>query len=88
VQAQPGSASTLAAVSAAMADERSALLGQLEDALRRDERIVAAWIGGSLGRGEADDLSDMDIHLAVVDERWLISMPSGVPSSPSSGNHR
>jgi hypothetical protein len=25
--------------------------------------------GGSIGRGEADDLSDIDIHLAVQDER-------------------
>ncbi|MDQ6673755.1 MAG: hypothetical protein M3069_23925, partial [Chloroflexota bacterium] len=46
---------TFSAVSAAMADERSALLGRLEDALGGDERIVAAWIGGSIGRGEATD---------------------------------
>jgi GNAT superfamily N-acetyltransferase len=69
VQAQPGPTNTLAAVGAAMAAERSALLGCLADALHHDERIVAAWVGGSIGRGEADDLSDIDIHLAVVDER-------------------
>jgi predicted nucleotidyltransferase len=30
--------------------------------------MVAAWLSGSIGRGEADDLSDIDIHLAVADE--------------------
>jgi hypothetical protein len=60
--------SLIAATAAAMADERSTFLGRLEDMLRGDERIVAAWVGGSVGRGEADDLSDVDIHLAVADE--------------------
>jgi hypothetical protein len=50
------------------ADERSALLERLEAGLRADARIVAAWIGGSIGRGEADHLSDIDIHLAVADD--------------------
>ena len=45
------------------------MLERLEAGLRRDERIVAVWVGGSIGRVEADDLSDIDIHLAVQDER-------------------
>jgi predicted nucleotidyltransferase len=52
---------------AAMAGERAALLERLEHRLQGDERVVAAWIGGSIGRGEADELSDIDIHLAVAD---------------------
>jgi predicted nucleotidyltransferase len=53
---------------AAMAVERSRFFEHLEDLLRADARIVAAWVGGSIGRGEADDLSDIDIQLAVADE--------------------
>jgi predicted nucleotidyltransferase len=52
----------------AMAVERSMFLEHIENMLRGDERIVAAWVGGSIGRGEADDLSDIDIHLAVADD--------------------
>jgi hypothetical protein len=51
-----------------MAVERSRFLEYLENVLRGDVRIVAAWVGGSIGRGKADDLSDIDIHLAVADE--------------------
>jgi GNAT superfamily N-acetyltransferase len=70
VHAPPGPAtSTLEAIGVAMAEERSAFLQRLDAALRRDERIVAAWVGGSLGRNEADNLSDIDIHLAVDDAR-------------------
>ena len=54
--------------STAMARERAEFLDHLASILRGDARIVAAWIGGSIGRGEADDLSDIDIHLAVADE--------------------
>jgi hypothetical protein len=56
------------AIAAAMARERAVLLEHLTTVLRGDARIVAAWIGGSIGRGEADDLSDIDIHLAVADQ--------------------
>jgi len=66
---QPGAVSSLTPIVAAMAAERSRMLERLEAGLRRDERIVAAWVGGSIGRGGADDLSDIDIHLAVQDER-------------------
>lgn len=41
--------------------ERDALLRTIEAALRADERVVAAWLVGSLGRGTADALSDLDL---------------------------
>lgn len=39
-----------------------------EVALRiwRDERVVALWIGGSIGRGAADRYSDVDLRVAVA----------------------
>lgn len=39
----------------------------VSDACRRDPRIDAAWLGGSVARGIADDWSDLDVHLAVAD---------------------
>jgi hypothetical protein len=36
--------------------------------LVQDERVVAAWQFGSLGRGEGDDLSDLDLFVVVADE--------------------
>jgi hypothetical protein len=62
----------LAATSTAMAQERALFRDHLATVLRGDARIVAAWIGGSIGRGEADDLSDIDIHLAVADEHCTL----------------
>lgn len=50
-----------------IAQERTVLLDALEAALRTDHRVVAAWLAGSLGRGTADDLSDLDLWLAVDD---------------------
>lgn len=48
--------------------ERDALLRTIEAALRADERVVAAWLVGSLGRGTADALSDLDLWVIVRDE--------------------
>jgi hypothetical protein len=48
--------------------ERTALLARLEQALCADARVTAAWLGGSMGRGDGDALSDLDIGLAIVDE--------------------
>ncbi len=48
--------------------ERDALLHQIEVALRADERVVAAWLTGSLGRGNADALSDIDLWVIVRDD--------------------
>jgi len=46
--------------------ERDALLISVVDLLKTDRRIVAAWLGGSLGRGTADNLSDIDIYVVVA----------------------
>lgn len=40
-----------------------ALLEQLHQRLAADERIEAAWLAGSFGRGDADRYSDLDLHL-------------------------
>src|SRR5712691_7787745 len=60
------------ATRSAMAQERAEFLDHLAAILRGDVRVVAAWIGGSIGRGEADALSDIDIHLAVADEHCAL----------------
>jgi len=43
---------------------QSSLIRQLE----ADDRIRAAWRAGSLGRGNADGLSDIDLWMAVSDD--------------------
>lgn len=47
--------------------ERGALLARIGAALRGDGRVVAAWLGGSLGRGTADAWSDLDLWVTVDD---------------------
>jgi hypothetical protein len=48
--------------------ERDALLASVGAALRAEQRVVAAWLAGSLGRGDADALSDLDLWVIVRDE--------------------
>lgn len=40
-------------------------LGKMQTALENDRRIQAAWLTGSIGRGNADRYSDIDINLLV-----------------------
>jgi predicted nucleotidyltransferase len=47
--------------------ERDALLGRAVELLKTDARVVAAWLFGSLGRGEEDALSDLDLWVVVGD---------------------
>ena len=47
--------------------ERDALLAQITAQLQQDPRIVAAWAHGSIGRGETDDFSDIDLFVVVAD---------------------
>jgi predicted nucleotidyltransferase len=49
-------------------EERAALLQRAIEVLTDDGRVVAAWLFGSLGRGDADDLSDIDLWVVVSDE--------------------
>ncbi len=48
--------------------ERDVLLTRVTALLLADTRIVAAWLIGSLGRGDGDDLSDIDLRIVVADE--------------------
>jgi hypothetical protein len=42
-------------------------LDTIRPTLVADERIVAAWVGGSVGRGDADRFSDLDLTVVVTD---------------------
>ena len=44
---------------------RDFLLAQITEQLSEDERFVAAWLTGSYARNEADDVSDVDIHVVA-----------------------
>jgi predicted nucleotidyltransferase len=48
--------------------ERDALLRRAIELLGADDRVVAAWLYGSLGRGDADAWSDIDLWVVVADE--------------------
>jgi hypothetical protein len=48
--------------------ERDDLFARVEALLRADRRIVAAWLTGSLGREDGDDLSDLDIWIVIRDD--------------------
>jgi predicted nucleotidyltransferase len=52
---------------ASFAKARERLLGRIAEALRQDERVVAAWLSGSFGRGEEDEWADLDVHVAIDD---------------------
>jgi hypothetical protein len=49
-------------------EDRAALLRSLTASFQADLRVRAAWLWGSFGRNEADDLSDLDPWLIVADE--------------------
>jgi predicted nucleotidyltransferase len=46
---------------------RDDLLTRIVLELSNDERFVAAWLTGSYGRNEADDVSDLDLNVVVAD---------------------
>src|SRR5687768_14238666 len=46
---------------------REALLREATILLESDARVVAAWLHGSLGRGTADEWSDIDLWVVVAD---------------------
>jgi predicted nucleotidyltransferase len=49
---------------------RDALLHAITCLLEADNRVRAAWLSGSFGRQEADEWSDLDLHVAVADESF------------------
>ena len=59
--------------------DRDRLLSNLMTLLAGDDRVRAAWLSGSFGRGTEDDWSDLDVHVAGADdafETWLAERPS------------
>ena len=48
--------------------ERAELLERITRLLENDARVAAAWVFGSAGRGDEDDLSDIDLRVIVADE--------------------
>jgi predicted nucleotidyltransferase len=44
------------------------LLQRIVAALGADERVLAAWLSGSVGRGEDDEWADYDLHVAIHDD--------------------
>ena len=48
--------------------ERAALLRRVEQVVRKDCSVRAAWIMGSVARGEDDALSDLDLFIVVADD--------------------
>ena len=49
------------------AEDRDRLLVALTEAFQNDPLVRAFWLWGSFGRGDADDLSDLDLWIAVPD---------------------
>lgn len=48
-------------------EERDTLLERAVRLLEVDERVVAVWLHGSIGRGMHDDWSDLDLWIVVAD---------------------
>jgi predicted nucleotidyltransferase len=48
-----------------MTDDQQALLDQLTTALGADPRVRSVWLSGSLGRGQGDAWSDVDLAVVV-----------------------
>ncbi len=49
-------------------EERNQLLHAIIQLLKRDATVKAAWLFGSLGRGNGDVLSDIDVWVVVEDD--------------------
>ena len=47
--------------------ERADLLRRIDEVIRSDSRVRAAWVTGSAARGEDDALSDIDLLIVVAD---------------------
>ena len=60
------------------------LLDRAIDVLGADRRVEAMWVHGSVARGDADALSDLDVIVAVADDDLPASATSGAPASTRS----
>ena len=45
-----------------------ALFDRAVEVFAADQRVRAMWLSGSLGRGDADAMSDLDLIVAVADD--------------------
>lgn len=65
--------------------ERDKLIADIVEQTYTDHRFVAAWLTGSLGRGEGDALSDVDLTLVVANDAAaaLCVREASVTASPS-----
>ena len=59
---------SIEAALSAKQQERERLIQRISQLLQADHRIVAAWLAGSVGRGEADAWSDVDLWVVVRDD--------------------
>jgi len=50
--------------------EQQAVLQRFKEACEKDERVVAAFLGGSLVTEKADEWSDLDIYLITTDDSY------------------
>jgi predicted nucleotidyltransferase len=51
-----------------LASQRDALIERIREQIFLDDRVIAAWLHGSIGRGIDDDWSDVDLVLLIEDE--------------------
>jgi predicted nucleotidyltransferase len=51
-------------------DAQTSLIGKITTALQADARIGSAWLVGSLGRGNGDAFSDVDVMVVVADDAF------------------
>lgn len=49
---------------------RGELLARIVQDLEADDRALAVWLAGSFGRGVEDAWSDLDLHIAVMDDAF------------------
>lgn len=54
----------------AEAQEQQTVLQRFLAACKEDERVVAAFLGGSLAAGRADEWSDLDLYLITTEEAY------------------
>ena len=68
------------------AAQRARLLDQITQSLSGDPRFVAAWLSGSVARGEADDVSDLDLTVVISKgfARHLCTRPDMITVRPPS----
>jgi predicted nucleotidyltransferase len=49
-------------------EQHEEMIQTLLQRFQQDPRVLAIWVGGSIGRGEGTPLSDLDFYIAVPDE--------------------